>query len=126
MSRIAAVLGVGPGLGRALALKFAKEGMKVALMSRSLDKLEPVEKDIKEKYNGEAFSIPTDAGSEPSVKNAYDKIVEKWGAAPELFVFNAGSFTPGGILETSLEQFEKNLHINCTSAFIALKQVRSI
>jgi NAD(P)-dependent dehydrogenase (short-subunit alcohol dehydrogenase family) len=122
MSKVAAVLGVGPGLGSALAIKFAKEGYRVAMMSRTVEKLLPIEKEISNN-GGESISLSTDASSEPSVKDAYAKILERFGTAPEVFVYNAGSYSPGSVLDTSLEQFERNLRVNCTGAFIAAKQV---
>jgi NAD(P)-dependent dehydrogenase (short-subunit alcohol dehydrogenase family) len=120
MSKIAAVIGVGPGLGSAVAYKFASQGYRVALMSRTLEKLLPVEQKIKQN-GGEAISIPTDATNESSVKDAYSKILEKFGAAPDVLVYNAGSFSMGSVLDTSVQQFEKNFSTNCTGAFISTK-----
>ncbi|KAL0487358.1 SDR family NAD(P)-dependent oxidoreductase [Acrasis kona] len=120
-TKIAAILGVGPGLGSSIAKKFAKEGYSVAIMSRSLSKLTPVEQEIK-RNNGSVISIPTDAGSTDSVKSAYEAIRNEFGASPSVFVYNAGAFSPGGILDTTVEQFENNFKILCTGCFIAAKQ----
>ena len=49
------------GLGAAAARRFAREGYKVALVSRSPSSLEPVEKEITA-AGGHAASFPTDAG----------------------------------------------------------------
>lgn len=49
------------GIGAASAKKFASKGYSVALLSRSLDKLTPVESEIS-KAGGKAISLPTDVG----------------------------------------------------------------
>ena len=55
------------GIGAETAKKFASKGYSVALLSRSRDKLTPVEAEIG-KTGGKALSIPTDAGR-PSQKS---------------------------------------------------------
>ena len=45
-SKVCAVFGYGPGLGAAVARKWAKEGFSVAVMSRSLDKVKAAESEI--------------------------------------------------------------------------------
>ena len=50
------------GIGAESAKKFASKGYSVALLSRSLDKLAPVEQEIS-KAGGKALSVPTDAGT---------------------------------------------------------------
>ena len=50
-----------PGIGAAAAKKFASKGYAVALLSRNMDKLKPVESEIV-KAGGKALSLPTDAG----------------------------------------------------------------
>ena len=51
----------GAGTGASVARKFALEGFKVALVSRRLETLQPVEQDIKA-AGGEALSVPADTG----------------------------------------------------------------
>jgi NAD(P)-dependent dehydrogenase (short-subunit alcohol dehydrogenase family) len=57
--RVAVVSGVGPGLGRAIALRLAEAGADVAIGARSLDRLEPVAKEI-EALGRRAVAVPTD------------------------------------------------------------------
>lgn len=49
------------GIGAAAAKKFASKGYAVALLSRNMDKLKPVESEITQ-AGGKALSLPTDAG----------------------------------------------------------------
>jgi NADP-dependent 3-hydroxy acid dehydrogenase YdfG len=46
--RVVAVMGAGPGIGRSVALRFAREGFAVALLARSVDKLATLAHDIRQ------------------------------------------------------------------------------
>ena len=54
------------GIGAAAAKKFASKGYAVALLSRNMDKLKPVESEITI-AGGRAVSLPTDAGLQSSI-----------------------------------------------------------
>lgn len=120
-SKVAVVLGVGPGLGAAVAHRFASEGFALGLMARSEEKLTAIQKEI-EKGGGTALSIPADATDPTSVSSAFRKVMQQLGP-PEVFVYNAGAFQMGGILEITPEQFEYNWKINCFGAFVSVQQV---
>lgn len=119
-SKVAVVLGVGPGLGATVARRFASEGFALGLMARSEEKLTPIQKEIEE-GGGTALSIPADATDPASVSSAFAKMQQL--GPPEVFVYNAGAFQMGGILEITPEQFEYNWKINCFGAFVSVQQV---
>lgn len=60
MAGSAVIVGVGPGLGAALARRFAKGGYPVALCARRLDNLIPLKEDI-EKKEGKAGCYAVDS-----------------------------------------------------------------
>jgi NAD(P)-dependent dehydrogenase (short-subunit alcohol dehydrogenase family) len=120
-SKVAVVLGVGPGLGAAIAHRFALEGFSVALMARNLDKLTDIQSDI-ENAGGKALSISVDASDPASVKSAFEQVRSQFDE-PEVFVYNAGTFQMAGILELTPEQFEQSWKVNCFGAFLAAQQV---
>ncbi|CEL95357.1 unnamed protein product [Vitrella brassicaformis CCMP3155] len=109
----AVVVGVGPGLGQAVARRFARGGYKVALMSRDMNNLSPVKEAIEKE------------GIEPSIKEAFRTIRERLGDV-EVLVWNAGgrtSWPPAKLVDTPTDQFETNMKVGCTGAFIASKEV---
>ena len=120
-SKVAAVLGVGRGLGAAIAHRFAREGFAVGLMARSEEKLTSLQTEI-EKDGGTALSISADATDPASVTSAFAQVQQKLGN-PEIFVYNTGAFQMGGILEITPEQFEYNWKANCFGAFLSAQQV---
>ena len=119
--RIAAVLGVGPGLGAAISRRFAREGFSVALLARSEGSTAPVREEI-ERSGGEALAVEADATDAASVARAFENVRASLGD-PEVFVYNAGAFRMGGILEVSPENFDRCLKANCAGAFYASQQV---
>ena len=119
--RVAAVLGVGPGLGAAVSRRFAREGFAVALLARSEESTAPVREQI-EHSGGESLAVETDATDPASVARAFERVRESLGD-PEVFVYNAGAFQMGGILDLSPEDFDRCFKANCAGAFYASRSV---
>jgi NAD(P)-dependent dehydrogenase (short-subunit alcohol dehydrogenase family) len=119
--RVAAVLGVGPGLGAAVARRFAGEGLCVALMARREESVAGVREEI-EGGGGTALSFSADATDPDSVAASFERVRGELGD-PEVFVYNAGAFQMGGILDLSPQQFDKCFRANCAGAFYAAQQV---
>jgi NAD(P)-dependent dehydrogenase (short-subunit alcohol dehydrogenase family) len=119
--RVAAVLGVGPGLGAAVARRFAREGFAVALMARSEESFAGVREGIEE-IGGTALPVAADSTDPASVEAAIGRVREELGD-PEVFVYNAGAFQMGGILEIAPEKFDECFRANCAGAFYAAQQV---
>ena len=119
--RVAAVLGVGPGLGAAISRRFAREGFAVALLARSEGSTAPVREEI-ESSGGEALAVEADATDAGSVAGAFEHVRGSLGD-PEVFVYNAGAFRMGGILDVSPEDFDRCLRANCAGAFYAAREV---
>ena len=119
--KTAAVLGVGPSLGAAVARRFAREGFAVALMARREEGVANVQEEI-ETASGTALPISTDATDPASVAEAFERVRGELGD-PEVFVYNAGTFQMGGILDLSPEKFDECFKANCAGAFYAAQQV---
>jgi NAD(P)-dependent dehydrogenase (short-subunit alcohol dehydrogenase family) len=113
--RVAAVLGVGPGLGAAVARRFAGEGFAVAMMARRKESLAEIRQDI-EDDGGTALPVSADATDVGSVAAAFERIRSNLGD-PKVLVYNAGSFQMGGILEISPAQFDECFRANCAGPF---------
>jgi NAD(P)-dependent dehydrogenase (short-subunit alcohol dehydrogenase family) len=119
--RVAAVLGVGPGLGADIARRFAGEGFGVALMARSEESVAEVREEI-EDAGGTTLPVSADATDAISVAAAFERIRDELGD-PEVFVYNAGAFQMGGILDLSPRQFDECFRANCAGAFYGAQQV---
>src|SRR5262245_35944940 len=74
----ALVTGAASGLGRATAIRLAREGARVAALDIQVQKLEETASEI-QTAGGEVLPITTDVSSEPQVEAAVDQAVAAWG-----------------------------------------------
>jgi len=128
--KVAVVVGVGKGIGGAVAQKFAKEGFDVAILARNqtykgADKLTPLKEEIeKGGYGVKVLPVVCDATDEKSVKEAFAQIRKELGEV-DCLVYNAGArkFVGEGILETPVSQFLEFWKANCFGAFLVSREV---
>jgi len=104
------ITGGGGGIGRELALAFAKEGATVAISGRRRDRLGLVVGEI-EVNGGTALAIPCDVTDEPSVERAVEQVVESLGRL-DVAVANAGVSVLGTIEKLSAEDWRRQLDVN--------------
>jgi NAD(P)-dependent dehydrogenase (short-subunit alcohol dehydrogenase family) len=119
--KVAAVIGVGPGLGTAISRRFAREGFSVGLMARSEENLSAAREEV-ENAGAKALAVAANATDPASVARAFDEVRDELGD-PEVFVYNAGAFQVGGILELTPELFDDCFRANCSGAFYGAQQV---
>ncbi|NIP39485.1 MAG: SDR family oxidoreductase [Candidatus Dadabacteria bacterium] len=93
--KVVLITGASGGIGRASAVDFAKEGAKLAIVSRSKEKLDKVAEEIKP-YTSELLVVPTDVSDQHQVNEMVSKVISKYGAIDYLFN-NAGSSYVGGV-----------------------------
>jgi len=108
--KVAVVVGAGPGLGAALARRFAAGGCKVAVARRRADDLAGLAEEI----GGKAYAC--DATDAASVADLFDDVAADLGT-PGLVSYNAGAFSPGSVLEIAPEEFERCWRIGCLGGF---------
>jgi NAD(P)-dependent dehydrogenase (short-subunit alcohol dehydrogenase family) len=119
--RVAAIVGVGPGLGRALALRFGRGGFAVALLARRSESVTPVKAEVEE-FGGVARAYTCDATDETSTTMALSGVRAELGD-PEVVVYNAGSFQMAGVLELTPADLERSWRVNCQGALVVAQAV---
>jgi NAD(P)-dependent dehydrogenase (short-subunit alcohol dehydrogenase family) len=120
-AKTAAIVGVGPGLGRAVAARFAQGGFAVALMARSEEASSAIQAEITS-AGGIARPFACDASDENSVRSAFARAREELGD-PEVLVYNAGAFQMGGVLQLSPADLERTWRINCLGGLVTAQAV---
>jgi NAD(P)-dependent dehydrogenase (short-subunit alcohol dehydrogenase family) len=101
--KIVVVAGVGPGLGRSIAIQCAKAGADVVLAARTESRLAEVADEIKQ-LGRRTLTVGTDIDSEASAQHLVDTTLGEWGRLDAL-VNNAFAIPPLGPLQTV--DFEK-------------------
>jgi NAD(P)-dependent dehydrogenase (short-subunit alcohol dehydrogenase family) len=108
--KVAAVTGAASGLGRAMALAFADEGMQLALADVEEAKLEPVEAAIRER-GGKSFSMRVDVSKAAEVEAFAARSVSELGAV-HVVCNNAGVAVSGAVWENSEAEWQWILGVN--------------
>jgi glucose 1-dehydrogenase len=123
--KTAIITGGGTGIGKSMAIEFARAGADVAIASRKLEHLEPVAKEI-EKLGKRTFALAVDVRQEDQVQGLVERTVKEFGRL-DIMVNNAGIETRTSVLDTTEEEYHKVLDINLKSAFfgtqLAAKQM---
>ena len=119
----AIVTGASSGIGKATALAFAKSGIKVALVSRSMVKLKAVAEEIEAlETQSQAKIYSLDLEILDKVKQQISEICLDFGPV-DILVNNAGMGYTNPLYETPLEDWQKVLNLNLTSAFACIQGV---
>lgn len=117
----AIVTGASKGLGREIALTFAREGATVGIFARSQDKLEEVKKEI-ERDGGKAVALPGDVCNYEDVKKAVERFIKEAGKI-DILVNNAGIGEVIPFLEMEEKDWDRTINTNLKSAFFFTKEV---
>lgn len=114
---VAIVVGAGPDLGSALARRFARAGMTVAAARRSTDKFNALKQSLGASFHGYAC----DATSEHSVLSLFEATDRELGP-PRLVVYNAGGYVRKGVLDTTVDEFERCWRAGCLGGFLVARE----
>jgi NAD(P)-dependent dehydrogenase (short-subunit alcohol dehydrogenase family) len=120
LNKVCVVVGVGEGLGAALARRFAA-GYKVALVARSAGVIEAVAGEIKS-AGGVALAVQSDATLEAEIAAADERIAYELGPI-EVLIYNGGRRPMGRLLETTPEIFEQTWRLHTFGAFLWARRI---
>ncbi len=112
--RLALVTGASRGIGRAVAVGFAKAGAHVILLARTLGALEDVDDEIRS-LGGAATLVPLDLKATDKLDALGPTLLERWGKL-DIFVANAGLLGPLSPLgHITAEAWREVIDVNLTA-----------
>lgn len=114
--KMALVTGGGSGIGRAIALAFAAEGAKVAVMGRRVEKLARVVEEIR-KAGGSAFAVTGDVAKAADADRVVRETVEKLGGL-NVLVNNAGMLSVATVETVPEEEWDRVMTVNVKGPFL--------
>ncbi len=118
MSKVALITGAGQGIGRAVALRLAQDGLAVALVDINPATLAEVESEI-QGAGGEAFPLVADLSQLAEVRRVIDRAAE-WGLLSVL-VNNAGRLMTQPFLEVTEENWDATFALDLKTVFFAMQ-----
>jgi NAD(P)-dependent dehydrogenase (short-subunit alcohol dehydrogenase family) len=117
MTKVCAVIGIGPGNGEAFSRRFAQAGYRVAMLSRSTELSSVLAKEL-----GDAKAYTCDASDAASVTKALADVERELGPV-DVLIYNAGSGSWGGVDDVTPEALEQALRVNAVGSFAAARAV---
>lgn len=110
--KTALITGGGRGIGRAIALEFARQGARIAVAARTAEQVEQVANEIS---NG-AIALVCDVSDSESVARMFSDMRERLGDA-DVLVNNAGVAESATLVNTTDELWHRHLSINLSGTF---------
>lgn len=118
--KVCIVTGSSMGIGEAIAERFAQEGAKVVINSRSQERADKTAAALKEK-GYDVYAIAADMSNKQSVVALMDKTVKKYGGI-DVVVNNAGVNRIGPSIELSEEDWRTVIDTNLTGTFFGCQE----
>ena len=118
--RVALITGGSSGIGRATAVRLAREGAAVGVVGRHLDKARKVCKEI-ESHGGRAIEIKCDVISESDCEQMVEEIVDRFGRL-DVLVTSAGTHGGGNtVVDTPVDVWDSVHDIDLRGAYLSSK-----
>jgi len=108
MAKTALITGGGRGIGRAIALAFAREGIRIAVAARTAEQVEQVAREI----GNDAIALVCDVADPQSVALMFEQVGDV-----DILVNNAGIAESATVVNTTDELWHKHLSINLSGTF---------
>ena len=120
MSRVALIVGVGPGLGAALGRRFASGGFRVGLVARSPNFIDQLARELSS-LGQDSLALAADASHPAELAAAVARVRAELGTISVL-MHNASSSAGDGLLGTSAAQFEETWRVAALGAFVCARE----
>lgn len=117
--KIALVTGAGSGIGKASAIRFAKAGAKVGVLSHTKSEIEQTASEIK-KQGGDAIALTADVADAGQMERAVGQLIDEYGRLDVVYA-NAGiNGMSAPIDDLTPEEWNKTISTNLTGTFLTI------
>ena len=121
-NKVAVITGAGRGIGRAIALAFAREGARLAVVARTVSELEETAAQVRN-LRTDCVSMPVDVSHRAEVLGAVNEVLRNFGRI-DVLVNNAGVQGPiGPLIDNDADGWVRTVEINLFGAFHCIKAV---
>ena len=120
--KVVLVTGSSRGIGRAIAVKFAKEGANVVINYKSSTKEAEIITEIISNYGNKCICIKADVSKEKEVSNMVEKIIGEFGHI-DILVNNAGIAIDNEFEDREVKDWRATLGTNLIGVFLVSKYV---
>lgn len=120
--RVALVTGAGQGIGRAIALRLARDGFDIAISDISTNgpRLQDTSQEIKQQTGRRSIEVYADVSQEDDVRQMIDRVCDELGGL-DVMIANAGIAILEPLVESNLSTWEKTFAINVHGVMLCYK-----
>ncbi len=115
------ITGGGRGIGRAVAFAFAREGARIAVVSRTAEEVERVAREIGEECGTQAMHAVCDVSDAASAPRLFAEAAVFFGCGVDILVNNAGIAESMPLVRTDDELWQRHLGINLSGTFYFMR-----
>jgi short-subunit dehydrogenase len=121
-NKVVIITGASSGIGAATALRLAREGMKLTLAARRVERLEQVASQV-EALGGEALAVQVDVCQREDIERMLQATLERWGRI-DVLINNAGVGNEARLTKFPPGEIHRRIHTNliavieCTQAVL--------
>jgi 3-oxoacyl-[acyl-carrier protein] reductase len=120
-NKTALITGAGKGIGRAIAIALAQEGVNVILLARTQSDIDEVAKEVKA-LGVKSFALTADVADINSVNNAVEKALAEFKSI-DILINNAGIAAFGNFLELEPAVWERIIQVNLMGTYYVTRAV---
>ena len=120
-NRVVFITGGSRGIGKAIALRFARAGAKVAICARNQESLLKAKQELRA-VSQDVLALTADISNSDSIKTCVKEIRDTWGPI-DILVNNAGIYRFGKVTEATPEEWDRQFAINLKGPFLVTQAV---
>jgi 3-oxoacyl-[acyl-carrier protein] reductase len=120
--KVALITGGSRGIGRAIALRLARDGAKIAVNYKSNEEAAKWVVDAVAEMGGEAMAVAADVAQSTEVENMVNRVVDAWGGV-DILVNNAGIIHDGLLMRMPEEVWDEVINTNLKGTYNCTKEV---
>ncbi|GAA0349241.1 SDR family NAD(P)-dependent oxidoreductase [Bacillus horti] len=119
--QVVLITGASQGIGKELAIQYAKQGAKVVLFDLEVEQGQRV-CDLIQGQQGKALFVQCDVSKEKDIQHAVEQAIEHFGQI-DVLINNAGLSRWKNVYELKIEEWDHILNVNLRGAFLFSKEV---
>ena len=120
-NKVAAITGGGRGIGRSIAMQFAREGADVVLIARTTRQINQVALDV-QNLGCKSLAVTADISNESEISDTFTQILNHF-ARVDILVNNAGVEFKNPFVEMSMDDWDQTMNINARGTVLCTKAV---
>ena len=117
--KIALITGGGRGIGKSVAMAFAREGSDIVITARTDAQLNAVAEEIRS-LGRSCVAVAADISSENDIERVFKHTFDEFGRV-DILVNNAGIAIDGPFVEISMEDWDQTINVNLRGAALCAK-----